>query len=455
MKKLYSKILACVILIASLATSTTQAFAQSLSVQTSYNLTDTVGGGGNAGVVYLGNEYWVSKWSQDSIYRLTPSGSLIGGFVVPGLTNIKSFTWDGTTVYAANATQTIYKISPVTRTLTGTIMAPIATARFATYSPTANSGAGGLWIGNIDLRLISLTGTNLQTITFAQHGLTGMYGAAYDSITTGGGPYLWISDAVAASNANLVRIPVSTGIPNYTYDQKNDFPAVSGGVAGGIYMTYSLSPGQRTLISVIQGVPNILVRYSVPSLLPVSWVSFSGEMRGSKNILKWTTANEQNSKGFEIQRSADGGKFTTIGFVSSQANNGNSTKDLSYSYEDGAPIQGNNYYRLSQVDKDGKSSLSKTLLLKATEVLKAVIANLYPNPVRSVVNISVNSPSDNKITFMISDMKGMLQLKQTLQANAGTNIFTINAQRLSAGTFIVKAVGNDGQVIGETKFFKQ
>jgi hypothetical protein len=42
-------------------------------------------------------------------------------------------------------------------------------------------------------------------------------------------------------------------------------------------------------------------------------------MRGSKNILKWTTANEQNSKGFEIQRSADGGKFTTIGFVSSQA----------------------------------------------------------------------------------------------------------------------------------------
>jgi hypothetical protein len=55
--------------------------------------------------------------------------------------------------------------------------------------------------------------------------------------------------------------------------------------------------------------------------------------------------------------------------------------------------------------------------------LKAVIANLYPNPVRSVVNISVNSPSDNKITFMISDMKGMLQLKQTLQANAGTKHF--------------------------------
>lgn len=85
--------------------------------------------------------------------------------------------------------------------------------------------------------------------------------------------------------------------------------------------------------------------------VPVKLSSFTAEKVNTTTLLQWSTATEINSKNFEVQRSADGKEFKTIGVVQAK---GNSTNQTNYSFTDAVPINGINYYRLKQVDVNGK-----------------------------------------------------------------------------------------------------
>ncbi|HEX8460156.1 MAG TPA: T9SS type A sorting domain-containing protein [Segetibacter sp.] len=456
MKKIYLQISAALTFFVVVGFFSTKAVAQDLIIQSGINTSELVGGG-SVGICFINNEYWISKWYEDSLYRLTPSGAIIDRFVIPGVTAVRGMTWDGTFIYASLATNSIAKINPLTKTLVGTITAPIA-VRQITYSRSANNNAGGLWIGNYstDLILISMNGTTLQTIPAQTHGLIRMYGSAYDSTTTDGGPYLWISDYKDSSTAiNFYRIPISTGIPNYKYNILQDFPNIKGGLAGGVFMSFDINPGKKTLVSLTQTNPNLLVRYLVPTILPVTIATFTGEVKDLQNVLKWTTASEQNNKGFEVQRSADGSAYFKVGFIESKAFNFNSNSNINYSFNDEHPLKGDNYYRLMQVDIDGKTTYSSIVVLKRLTVIKAKISNIYPNPTSSLLNISLNAPAINKMMLIVTDIKGAILVKQTLRVNAGDNSFNIKTQNLKAGTYFLKVFSQEGENVGESKFVKQ
>jgi len=97
--------------------------------------------------------------------------------------------------------------------------------------------------------------------------------------------------------------------------------------------------------------------------LPVTLLSFSGYKDGSRNQLSWTTGTEINNRGFDVQRSADGINYTSIGFVNSLATGGNSNDQLSYRFTDNTPAGVKQYYRLRQEDLDGRSKLSNIVLI--------------------------------------------------------------------------------------------
>lgn len=69
-----------------------------------------------------------------------------------------------------------------------------------------------------------------------------------------------------------------------------------------------------------------------PAVLPVQFASLSATVRGGVLFVNWTTASEKNNKNFEIEASADGIHFTTIGTMDSKATNGNSDSALSYEF---------------------------------------------------------------------------------------------------------------------------
>lgn len=121
--------------------------------------------------------------------------------------------------------------------------------------------------------------------------------------------------------------------------------------------------------------------------LPVTLGDFSARKAGNEINLYWNTVTEINNKGFYVERSNDGGKsFGTIGFVPTAANNGNSNSNISYSYTDAVPQNGDNYYRLKQMDKDGATTYSQVVVIVAS--INSLSIKIYPNPTTNYLNIT-------------------------------------------------------------------
>ncbi len=120
-------------------------------------------------------------------------------------------------------------------------------------------------------------------------------------------------------------------------------------------------------------------------VLPVTLVQFKAAYNGASVELNWLTASEQNSDHFEIQRSADGVQFTAIGNVKAAGNSISSA----YTFTDGLPYAGNNYYRLKMVDIDGRFKYSVVLLVRSDDNKKGIA--IYPNPVKDYVQMTWNN----------------------------------------------------------------
>lgn len=174
--------------------------------------------------------------------------------------------------------------------------------------------------------------------------------------------------------------------------------------------------------------------------LPVNLVSFTGKKEGSVNVLNWNTANEINNKGFYLQRSVDGVNFSEVAFIATKAlDNGNNTSGLNYSYTDVKPSAANNYYRLVQQDKDGKTSLSHVVLIKGVKSDKVELASIYPNPFNSILNVVMSSPSNIEVKLVITDIAGRIVLQNTIPLKDGTNNMSLNTSGLTKGTYFIQA----------------
>ncbi|MDB5271900.1 MAG: hypothetical protein JWO58_267 [Chitinophagaceae bacterium] len=178
------------------------------------------------------------------------------------------------------------------------------------------------------------------------------------------------------------------------------------------------------------------ITYSCP--LPVSLVDFTAHRTGevASVLVEWSTASEQNSKVFYVQRSIDGVVFETIGQVDAA---GNSTSYKPYSYNDVTAPVGNIYYRLFEVDFDGSPTYSKIVYVNGINSLNL---SLVPNPGNG--------------SFTITGLTGDTKLNVSIYAITGQSLFTttthpgelIDLGDLAKGFYIVKiGAGNTEQSI--------
>lgn len=189
--------------------------------------------------------------------------------------------------------------------------------------------------------------------------------------------------------------------------------------------------------------------------LPVEISDFKGVKEGAANRLSWSTRTEQNSSGFYLERSADGRSYSSLTFVASKAENGNSSLQLNYSFVDNQPFAGNSYYRLKQVDKDGKFTYSDVVVLKGDKLNTVVIGNVYPNPVRNNMNVILSAPSNEKVNLVITDLAGKVVKQQSLQLKAGDNSVSLDVNALPSGNYLIKAICASGCQTAVSKFVKQ
>ena len=189
--------------------------------------------------------------------------------------------------------------------------------------------------------------------------------------------------------------------------------------------------------------------------VPVTLVYFTGKRDGQANKLEWQTATEANNAGFELQRSADGINYSSLRYVASKAPDGNSVANISYQYYDEHPLAGNNYYRLKQMDKDGRHQLSQTVLIKGDKPGFVQVSSIYPNPATTEVKAVITSPTQEKVKVIVTDISGKHLLQQPVQLKMGDNTLSIPVSNLLAGTYFIKVVCSDGCESTVHKFLKQ
>ncbi|MBS1565500.1 MAG: T9SS type A sorting domain-containing protein, partial [Bacteroidetes bacterium] len=148
--------------------------------------------------------------------------------------------------------------------------------------------------------------------------------------------------------------------------------------------------------------------------LAVTMRPLTGIAEGRNNRLNWSTFTETNNNGFYVEKSSDGAVFNTLGFVPSAAANGNSTQLISYVYRDDQPLA-QTWYRLKQVDKDGKSAYSNVVLVKHAPDGNSS-SRVYPVPAHNTVHIENSRPIQS---IRVLEMAGKL-VKQLSPNATGT-----------------------------------
>ncbi len=196
--------------------------------------------------------------------------------------------------------------------------------------------------------------------------------------------------------------------------------------------------------------------YEFSPVLSVSGLTLKGYRSSNSNILQWNTLTENNCLGYEVLRSTNtnSNEFIKVGFVSTKAVNGNSSTVLSYRFED-VTNNINNYYKLKQLDKDGKYTYSNIVSIKSNKTLILDIISVYPNPVDNKLNISISSPTYTKATILITDIYGKAVVEKAIEINVGENNTYINLSKIAAGNYTIKVVCNNGCETTVKKFIKK
>lgn len=172
---------------------------------------------------------------------------------------------------------------------------------------------------------------------------------------------------------------------------------------------------------------------------PALLLSFSGAFNNNNTVqLSWVMENETNCKWFVIERSGESGGFDSINVVTG-INNGNETE---YDFTDPQPLQGGNYYRLRQVNRDGGVKYSKIVSLYNTNVSAKV--QVYPNPATAVINYTVPATAPGQVTVQICSLSGVVLVSRQQQVVAGNNQESIAIAGLQNGNYFLKISNRAG-----------
>ncbi|WP_149242173.1 T9SS type A sorting domain-containing protein [Dyadobacter sp. 32] len=170
--------------------------------------------------------------------------------------------------------------------------------------------------------------------------------------------------------------------------------------------------------------PKLFVSGATP--LPVTLTYFTGEpAENNQTLLRWETSSENNASHYEIEKSRDAKFFEKIGAVNAV---GNSNLNKAYSYQDEGTVSENRYYRLKQVDLDGKYSYSRMVHVRQ-EGFTAV--KVYPNPVVDKLTVLSQSRLNRIEVIHISG-------KIVHSSNPGGQVFILDMSGFNPGLYMVK-----------------
>lgn len=175
---------------------------------------------------------------------------------------------------------------------------------------------------------------------------------------------------------------------------------------------------------------------SSPIILPIHLISFKGRVNDGKSYLTWTTAQESNNSHFDVERSTNGSTYTSIASVTARTALYNE-----YNFTDNGPLAAVNYYRLKQVDRDGKFTYSPVIILRA-DLGASVSARATPNPFTGNINLSYRLTRTETVQVRLFDQMGRIVRNYSIKGGTGINTFNMsNLNSLPSGFYTLELKG--------------
>ncbi|WP_048920751.1 T9SS type A sorting domain-containing protein [Rufibacter radiotolerans] len=253
-----------------------------------------------------------------------------------------------------------------------------------------------------------------------------------------------------ASNADLT--PVNGNVVF------KDITVTIGSLANSPFVALAVLPGQEIMIrwADLAGTQNagkkdiltidnlVVTPYGEDAVpLPVTLTSFNSKNKDGKVDLTWTTASEKDNDYFLVERSSDGKAFHAIGQVKGS---GTSNVQRSYTFTDPSANAGTSYYRLKQVDFDGKSELSKVIAHTLGKLNAAAALQVGRNPFQQQLAYSVQSPAATEAVVELRNMQGKVFHTEKVALATGTSQLEISTATLPQGVYILSVTGTDLRV---------
>ena len=208
--------------------------------------------------------------------------------------------------------------------------------------------------------------------------------------------------------------------------------------APGTLKVYTSNPNSSTDANML----NDTIIFTFSSLTPVKLIDFTANRINENVVLNWQTASELNNDYFEIHRSVPSAQCSVNCWevVGKVKGNGTSNVVNSYQFIDNIsniqPLTSNLYYRLRQVDFDGKSTLSEIRVININQPTSNW--NIYPNPTSN--DLHIETTTNEKLNVQLFDVTG----KQIMESILLTNTTNINTSSLNEGMYFVRITNVDG-----------
>lgn len=391
-----------------IAQYSTTAAAQTVTGNTIYNLSNSYASfTGNVVGLYFNGSTTVSNVSKNFISALSASSTAAGVYGIR--------IYGGATTYANNIIS-----------MGGTAASPLYGKFYGIYETGAATNNNSLFFNTVYIGGTPVSGASINSYalysavnTNTRDFRNNIFCNARSNSGTASGShyamYILTSGGAITCNYNDYYASGTGGVLGYFAGNKTVLPIVTGqdaaslntnpllsnagGAAAADYYVSATLPaitGTGITTDYNNNARSLTPRmgvWEVNGTLAVTMLSFTGTATGNSNLLQWVTANETDNNNFELQRSDNGSSFSTVATIDGA---GNTVTRHLYSYQDMQPLIGRNYYRLKQIDQNGRVSYSA--IISITRGKESQQFNVYPNPVtHAVLNIQLSSATVIKI----------------------------------------------------------
>ena len=294
---------------------------------------------------------------------------------------------------------------------------------------TGNDDAHGLELwksdgtagGTVLLKDIYIGTTSSDINAFAKVGNKLMF-SANDGVH---GNEIWISDGTVAGTKMVQDIEPGSGssMESQFYELKTNIIEVNGKVLASASTTAS---GNEIWVA----------NAPADGPLPLELLEFKGSLVNDNGFLQWKTENEISASFFVLERSTDANNYSPVATILAS----NTTGIHDYTFTDpnvtslGVAIV---YYRLRQVDMDGKFKYSGILAL-SIENKKITSIRIFPNPVNSHINLTITGYQSEKLHWRFTDNIGRAIKAGTYSISQGINRVSEDVGFVSSGIYYMQ-----------------